>query len=417
MLLLHKSAEPAHAAPFRTGAVHLSWLWFWLGCLGAAWQIFAMLRGGFGRGWEMLNVARALAEGHGFRDPFQVLPTGPTAMEPPAFPVFLSVLIRLFGDGDGLALSSTLVSILGHGLYAALLPSAAERLTGNRTAGHAAALLAVVLPAFPLMPQWDAILTSAGLLLYLAAAQPGFGWRAGAGLGAFAGFLSLWNPMTSLAAFLRVLFLAPRRRAAIALLAAWTAGYFAVAGVWMARNRAVLGTWSPRTNLGTTLYVSNNDCAAPHLLATIASGCYNRNHPNKSPEEAALIVALGEREYDRVRVEASLHWMRQHPGRTLELSAARLAQFWFPQAAQQSPYAQAVWIVTLLSIAGMILMARDGARAWIYLLAVSWLVPLPYYFVVADIRYRTPILWAAHIAAGYLLARLWPRLRRARSAT
>ena len=383
------------------------WRWFAVGCLGAAWQVVAMLRAGFGRGWEMLNVARALAEGGGFRDPFMVLPTGPTAMEPPGFPVLISLLIRMFGDGEGLMWSAVAVSILGHGLYAALLPAAGERLTGDRSAGHAAALLAVLLPAFPLMPQWDAILTSSGFLLYLALAKPDFGWRASLGLGAFAGFLSLWNPMTSLAAFLRTLFLAPRRRAALVLLGVWTAGYFAVAGVWMARNHWVLGTWSPRTNLGTTLYVSNNDCALPHLLATIASGCYNRHHPNTSAAEAGLIVSLGEREYDRVRVNDSLQWMLAHPRRTLELAAARFGQFWLPQAAEQTPYAQAVWIVTALSFAGLIAMARRGVPGWLYMLAVSVLVPLPYYFVVADIRYRTPILWAAQIAGGYIVARMW----------
>ncbi len=390
-------------------SVAVSWRWFALGCLGAAWQVLHLLRGGFGNGWEMLNVARTLAHGGSFGDPFMALPTGPTAMEPPGFPYLVSLLLRLFGDGNGLMWSTVAVSILGHGLYAGLLPSAGERLTGDHRTGQMAALLAVVLPAFPLMPQWDAILTSAGFLFYLALSKAGFGCRAGFGLGALAGFLSLWNPMTSLAALLRVLFLVPRRRWALVLLAAWTAGYFSVAGVWMVRNRAVLGTWSPRTNLGTTLYVSNIDCAAPHLQATIASGCYNQHHPNTSAQEAGLILRLGEREYDRLRTADSLHWMASHPGQTLRLAGARLVQFWFPQAAEQSPYAQAVWIVTLLSAAGFVWMARERAPGWLYMLAVSALVPIPYYFVVADIRYRTPILWVAQITAGYLLARLWAR--------
>jgi len=368
-----------------------------------------MLQPGFGHGWEMLNVARSLAESGTFQNPLLVMPTGPTAMVPPGYPLLLSFFIRLFGDGLGLAWSAVILSILGYGLYVSLLPAAGESLTGDPGTGRAAALLAVIIPAFPLMPQWDTILTSAGLLGYLILARPGLSLRSSLGLGAFAGFLSLWNPISALAAFLRVLYLAPRNLAALALLGMWGAGYVAVSGPWMVRNYVVLGTWSPRTNLGTTLYVSNNDCAAPDRLETLASGCYSRNNANTSQAEAGLILSMGEAAYNSMRVSDSLGWMAANPSKTVRLAAARGVQYWFPDATGQAPYAQAVWLITALSIVGFVWMASNGVPGWGYMLATCLVVPLPYYFVITDIRYRAPILWVAQITGGYVLARLWSR--------
>jgi hypothetical protein len=409
------------------------WRWFIPGCLGVAWQVAMPLRGGFGHGWEMLNIARSLAHNGTFANPFGALPTGPTAMEPPGFPFVLSLFVRVFGDGTALAWSAALLCILASGLYVSLLPGVSERLLGDRRIGHAAALLAVVLPAFPYAPQWDASVTASLFLTYLIAAQPGpkgLSRRTSFGVGAFAGFLSLWNPITSLAAGLRVLWLAgepvvgnlrklgtSRRDLAAALRPAgivvsmWLVGYFAVAGLWQARNYAVLGTWSPRTNLGTTLYVSNNDCAQPSILGTIDTGCYDRNHPNKSIEEARLITSLGEPAYDRKRTREALAWMVSHPGRFAWLTLARWRDFWLPETgSDQFPYAEAVWITTLLSLVGFLLM-RAPLPGWTYMIAVSIVVPLPYYIVVADIRYRTPIIWIAQIAAGYALIRTWEMVR------
>ena len=184
----------------------------------------------------------------------------------------------------------------------------------------------------------------------------------------------------------------------------------------MTRNYVVLGTWSPRTNLGSTLYVSNNDCAQPHILQTIDAGCYAQTHANKSAEEAQLVVSLGEHEYDRRRIADSLAWMKNHPEKTAALALARFREFWFPQRKEQSPYAEAVWVITLLSLPGFIWMARARLPAWKYMLAVCAVVPLPYYVVVADIRYRTPLLWVAQITAGYALSRVWSRRSRAREA-
>lgn len=390
---------------------------FFLGFQTAALQLLHPLRGCFDCGWEMLQSARTLAASGAFANPFAA-PTGPTAMIPPGYPFVLSLLIRAAGPGDGFFWSTIGLSAALHGVYAVLLFLLAERWLQDRRAAVAAAFFACLAPAFPFMPQWDTILTASGLLAYLLYGAPGRPGVAWVGLGAAAGLLSLFNPMTLPATALRLLWTLPRTRAAALAAAGWAAGFLLAAGPWMARNHLLLGTWNLRTNFGITLYVSNNGCASPGLLDSIRSGCYDRNHPNQNAREAALIASLGEARYDARRTADTLVWMRSNPGRTLSLAAARFVHFWFPPAREQSPYAQAVWLATLLGAGGLALMWRRGLAAWPYLLALCVVLPLPYYFVVSDIRYRAPILFASQLAAGSLLAEAWRRLEawRARRA-
>jgi len=47
-------------------------------------------------GWEMGRIARSLATGHGFANPFNG-PSGPTAWTPPLYPLLLAGVFRLFG--------------------------------------------------------------------------------------------------------------------------------------------------------------------------------------------------------------------------------------------------------------------------------------------------------------------------------
>ncbi len=50
----------------------------------------------FGFGWEMGRVAWSLVQGHGFSSPLP-LPTGPTAMVGPVYPLLIAIAFKLFG--------------------------------------------------------------------------------------------------------------------------------------------------------------------------------------------------------------------------------------------------------------------------------------------------------------------------------
>jgi hypothetical protein len=73
--------------------------------------------------------------------------------------------------------------------------------------------------------------------------------------------------------------------------------------------------------------------------------------------------------------------------------------------------AVAIWILTILSVPGLIGMVRRRVPATLYVLTVLLLYPLMYYVVVSDVRYRYPVLWLSSLPAGYCLQALLDRLR------
>jgi hypothetical protein len=87
------------------------------------------------RGFESIALASSLAEGKGFSDPFQTLPTGPSAQLAPVYPAVIAVCMRLFGEHAGdvlvylnwvllavqLMLLPLLASQLGLGFWAGVL--------------------------------------------------------------------------------------------------------------------------------------------------------------------------------------------------------------------------------------------------------------------------------------------------------
>src|SRR5579859_804285 len=50
----------------------------------------------FGFGWEMGRVARSIAQGQGFSNPYGGN-TGPTAWEPPLYPLLMGEVFKIFG--------------------------------------------------------------------------------------------------------------------------------------------------------------------------------------------------------------------------------------------------------------------------------------------------------------------------------
>lgn len=50
----------------------------------------------FSFGWEMGSIGRSLAEGDGFGSPFGET-TGPTAWEPPLYPLLIAGVFKIFG--------------------------------------------------------------------------------------------------------------------------------------------------------------------------------------------------------------------------------------------------------------------------------------------------------------------------------
>jgi hypothetical protein len=71
-----------------------------------------------------------------------------------------------------------------------------------------------------------------------------------------------------------------------------------------------------------------------------------------------------------------------------------------------------MWLVTALSLPGVVLMVRRREAVAVYILTVSVIYPLMYYIVVSDMRYRYPVLWLSLLPAGYLVREVWTAIRR-----
>jgi hypothetical protein len=96
-----------------------------------------------------------------------------------------------------------------------------------------------------------------------------------------------------------------------------------------------------------------------------------------------------------------MHWIFSHPRRFAELTAGRVVDFWFPDPGF-SPYSSyAIWVITVLSIPGIVLSIGRREATTPLILSIWLIYPLMYYVVFSADRYRYPILWTSLLPAGY----------------
>ena len=358
-------------------------------------------------GGEANAIAQNLVREGSFGNPFIVSArTGPTAHLPPLYPAFLALLLWMF-PGHPAAVICTLVV---HGLHAALLPSVSKLLFGLRAPGLYAAALCIGLPVFAVLPAWDAMYTATGLMLFGLFS----GWvvertpsplLAGGAAGLLGAGLELMNPAGLPVLIGWILFITARKYRTLKPVALFAASFalMLTAGCvpWIVRDYRCFHRFVLiRDDLGIALHASNNDCAQPSLDANLISGCAARVHPIRNRAEAELIVRMGEVDYNRLRLRTALDWIAAHRSRFLELTRQRIADFWWP------PHDWAIRTITVLSLFGMLAMARSALGPSLFLAGALVLFPLLYYVVESNIRYRYPILWMSLLAAGYLLSAL-----------
>lgn len=372
-----------------------------------------------GEGYETLSVARNLAEHGQFANPFSPRLTGPTAHVAPIYPAFLALLIKAFGNSVVFVLVVNGITMAIHGLHAALLPSVSELFFQDRGPGIWAAVVTIVLPAFFLFPQYEIMYVATGLMLFCLASSR-FALRDGIGsaltVGAAIGFLALLNPASVLVSVLWLAYvLAGRqtgRTARFLCLAVLAAA--ATIAPWTWRNyRQFHRPIVIRDNLGLELYISNNDFAEGSFALNEANGTHRRLHPNNSDIASKACLTLGEAEYYQRCGASAIEWIRSHPARFADLTATRIRMFWFPNADGSPGYARSIALITTAAFLGMLLLYWRRCRVVGFVAGALLAYPFLYYFVQSDPRYRTPILWIPLLAAGYFLAELAAKVKRA----
>ena len=383
-----------------------------LGAFAGIFQIAGSV--GFGAGFEMVALGQNLAASGNYANPFVVLKTGPTAANPPAYPVFLALLNWLLKIPHLVALVATAANIFASALIAAWLPRVSRVFYARIEPGVAAAILWAF--SFQLMPAWDTCFTLALLLLFCIYSTTYAGTQKIVTValisGAIVALLFLFNPSTLLIVLPWIAYQLAIRKWSIKQSIVMVAAMAILILPWVGRNYIQLGAFVVRTNFGMTLYSSNNDCAEPSLLADEARGCYQTHHPNTSLNEAELLQRLGEVSYDRLRTADAMAWIKAHSDYFWQLTWHRFVNFWFPPAEGHPFKAAVIWITTILSIPGLYLMIRSRERVTFYAVLVLLMYPVLYYIVVSDVRYRYPILWLSELPAGYCLWRAWVNIDR-----
>lgn len=386
---------------------------------------------------EVDRVAFALARHLGFANPFKI-PTGPTSLYAPAYPLILSWIYELFGRGSTAEAVRQILSCIATCLQFALLPALAVAANMSSRVGVLAALLGGLSPLRHWIETKATFETPyAALLLVILSLLTLQMWnldqpsgRRALVHGAAWGFAMLTAPQL-LPILLGYLTLGALRfygsqfrpflRFSLILL--FTAAI--VLTPWTIRNYYVFHRpIFVRGGFGLMLSLSNNDSALPTSEQNLYAEGYQSIAPLSNLSAAQAVVRLGESAYFDQLQQTTYRWIASHPRRFLSLTADRVGYFWFPPL---EPHAKGIisslltWCLTLTGITGLFVMFQH--HRWPALaIGVAWLTyPLVYYLMQFDQRYRYPIEWMFLFTASYaaitLLARVMPGTLREQIST
>ena len=348
-------------------------------------------------GEEMGRVARALATGYGFSDPFRGH-TGPTAWVGPLFPLLLAGVFKLFGMFTPL---SAWVILTLNSLFSALTALTVWEIAARCFNLNVARWSAWIWALYPAAMQyavrwvWDTSLTT---FLFSWVMVLALRLRSGETVGRWTLFGLLWgltglsNPALLIflpACGLWVLAGSPRRRVAGVLLAA--VSFTACLGPWTWRNWLVFHRFVPaRGNFGAELYLGNGPGATGLLM--------EYDHPIQAPDQLRLYTAMGEIAYSKMRGEQAMTSIRSDPDRFAKNTLKRVFFFW---AGVPHPVSRTEWVeyarslnFIFGSVCGLLGLAlalrRKAPAAWLFACAFL-LLPVVYYGVAAHARFRHPL--------------------------
>lgn len=394
-------------------------------------------------GWEMGRIARSLATGHGFANPFNGF-SGPSAWTPPIYPLILAGVFKVFGV---YTLKSAAVILTFNSVFSAatapVVYEIAWRCFGRTPSANPAVTpdgLSIALwsgwlwalhPAalqYAVKWVWDMSLTAFLFAWVLLLAlrirgigcelpesrtqpttnnqQPATSWLL---FGLLWGLIALLN--SSLLTFLPacglwMIWPALRTRVHLgaALRHATLAGvcFIVIISPWAVRNWFAFHAFVPmRSNFGAEFYeatlASNDGLPWGTTLPLV-----------ETAPEFRRFVRLGEVVYSRQQGEIAKAAMRAHPGHFVRNAILRVYYFWFsvPQPGL-SAWVEAGRVLdfAFLSVAGLLGLAlalrRHIPGAWLFFWAFT-LFPLLYYFLTAQARFRHPLEPVICVLSVYL---------------
>jgi 4-amino-4-deoxy-L-arabinose transferase-like glycosyltransferase len=365
----------------------------------------------FAFGWEMGRVARSIAQGQGFSNPYGGN-TGPTAWEPPLYPYLMAGVFKLFGI---YTYASAWVLLSINGLFAAVttipIYLIAQKTFDERVARWSAWGWALnpYIWYWSIHWIWDTTFTPLILSLIFLVTLELQQWQGWQGWVLFAGLWgigALANP--SMLTFLPFCGLWVWRRRfknglpSLSGVILSSAVFFLVLSPWLVRNYEVFGRFVfLRDDFGLQFRLGNSKGAEGMLMAHL--------QPNLNKLEFEKFERLGELAYAADCKRIAFDWIRENPRRFALVSLKRFFYYW--NGVPKDTDSRAPWdFRNSLFLASSVLALWGLGRALRQKRPAAWLFagliltyPTTYYFVFPHARYRHPIEPELLILAAFLL--------------
>jgi len=359
---------------------------------------FKTLDDSFSFGWEMGRIGRSLAQGQGFSNPFSGT-TGPTAWEPPLYPLLIAGVFKLFG----IYTHAAAVVLLGFNSFCSALTCVpifliAKRCFDEKVACWTSWLWAVMPSVMYWCTRWVWETSLAALLLALVFwltldLEERDGLKPWLGFGLLWGIAGLTN--TSLLAFLPASGLWAwyrrwkRDKPSLTGVVLASLVFFACISPWLARNYRTLGRVTIRSNFGAELRIGNGPGA---------DGTWREYlHPTQNVYEMRHYRQMGEIAYVAERQREAMNFIGEDYARFMGLNAKRFIYYWggVPRLSEipaLAPIKNSVFLASsVLAFWGLgRALRKQRPGAWLFF----WLIlcyPGVYYAVFPHPRYRHPI--------------------------
>jgi 4-amino-4-deoxy-L-arabinose transferase-like glycosyltransferase len=416
------AAQPKPANPLQA-----PWLIFWVALavrvlyitLAHTYRI-RLFQDHFQFGWEMGRVARALATGYGYADPF-VGHTGPTAWVPPLYPLLMAGVFKLFGVYTGA--SAWVILSLNSAFSAAtalFVYEIAARCYDRKVAVWSGWLWALYPAAMQYAVHWVWEMSLTTMLftwaVVVALRMRGVGelsppndsqnTRRWLLFGVLWGLISLSN--ATLLLFLPICgiwILAGSRPLGAAIQQAVLAGllFFALLAPWVWRNWTVFHIFIPiRSNFGAEMYSGSGPGSNGFpFIATLPL-------VERDPETMAY-KSLGEIDYVKRQDAKAKAYIAANRAHYALISLKRFYFYWVsvPHPVERSALAEfgrelSYCFLSIAGCLGLALSLRNripaaGLFTWAFLL-----LPFMYYFVTVQARFRHPLEPLIAIFSVYL---------------
>lgn len=379
----------------------------------------------FGFGYEMGRIARSLAAGQGYANPFHGY-TGPTAWVTPLFPMILGGVFKVFGIYSRLS-AWTILSFdcLLNALMIPLIWETGERCFGLRVARWSAWIWALYPAAMQYAVKWIWEMTLTAFLFQLAlviALRVGcVGNRTGDGptwwrwleFGLVWGMIAISNPGVLLLLPVCGIWMLARSGKSWPnqLPKAVCSGlvFLAVIAPWLWRNERAFHAFVPfRTNFGVELYLGNGPGADGFLM--------EYDHPSKNEAQFEIYRQMGELRYSAWRGDLAKQAIRADLPRFFRLCLIRTYFYWFgvpnPSGHGVGDFGRALnyGLTSCAGLLGLGLALRRRIPGAGLFAAAFLLLPLAYYIVTAHARFRHPLEPLIALLSVYLFQRAELRL-------